>query len=1044
MSALFFDRPRALVIVLALLFVGGLSSAVTIVKQEDPTITNGVAVIVTAFPGASAERVESRVTEKIEDELRELAEIQTLNSVSASGVSVVTVELDERILGDDVEPAFSKVRDALDDVRLPPGALEPSFDDERFGSYTLTVGLVWDSSEPLHRGILSRWAETLQDRFRDVPGTDHAKVFGAPQEVVRVSFDPDALSASGLRPARFAHALARADAKVAAGALHADAHDVPIELRGELDSLERIRQVPVLPGADGALLQVGDVATVERAHVDPPGELAIVDGRPAVLVAAQLAAGQPFDRWISRMEPVLGHFETQLPSRVRLERVFDQTVYTEQRLSVLFSNLLQGLALVVAVLFVTLGLRSALIVTLTLPLVSLASVSILRLGGVPIHQMSVTGLIVALGLLVDNAIVMVDAIRAKRLRGVPPRDAVVASVRHLAVPLFASTFTTVLAFMPILLLQGRVGEFVGTIGLSVIIALITSYVLAMTVVPALAGRFAVAGSDGASRSSFLREGFRWPGGTRWFSRSLDSSLRHPWISVLGVSLLPLLGFAGASTLPRQFFPPADRDQINLEVRLAPSASIGATRDVVDRVDRLLRDEPGVVRTTWTVGKSAPPFYYNLRQNKDGRASFAQALVQAESVAAVQRLIPRIQHVLDREVPEAQVLVKELLQGPPVDAPVELRIYGADLQVLRRVGEAYRERMSRIPEVTHTTMTLTAGAPKLWLDADEAEVAGMGLGLVDLAGQLALRLDGVRGGTVLEGDRELPIEVRATGPERRTLVGIRRSRFQVGAEASSGGVAGVPLESLGDLTLEPALARVPHRNGLRVNVVRAFVGAGVYPETAQTALAGLLQTDPVELPPGTWVETGGDAAERADAMGNLFASVPVLVLLMVATVTLSLGSFRLGGVVFGVAFQSIGLGLLSLTLFRHPLGFQAMIGLIGLVGVAINAAIVIQSALRTEPRALAGDREAIRESVVTESSRHIISTTVTTFGGFLPLILTEGGFWPPFATGIAGGVVLSTLVSFYFVPAAFLLMTRGPELSKPSSEPSPRAPAEVHP
>ncbi len=243
------------------------------------------------------------------------------------------------------------------------------------------------------------------------------------------------------------------------------------------------------------------------------------------------------------------------------------------------------------------------------------------------------------------------------------------------------------------------------------------------------------------------------------------------------------------------------------------------------------------------------------------------------------------------------------------------------------------------------------------------------------------------------------------------------------EIRAQGFPGTPLESLVDVELRPTLDGIPHRNGRRVNVVRGYTTTGVYPETAFNAVMQVLDEDPIAIPEGYRIEVGGDAAERSDAMANLFAYVPVIVLLMIAFVSLSLNSFRLGGIVFVVALQSMGLGLLSIALFRHPLGFQAMIGLIGLVGVAINAAIVINSALRADRASVAGSPKAIREIVSGETSRHIVSTTITTFGGFLPLILSRGGFWPPFATGIAGGVLLSTIISFYFVPASFLLITR---------------------
>jgi multidrug efflux pump len=1026
--SIFFKNPRLLATAIVLVIVAGASALATIVRQEDPTITNGVAVIVSPFPGASAERVEALVTEKLEAELRELAEIETISSTSRNGVAVIAVEIDERIKGKDAEEAFSKIRDSLNDAyaKYPPGLPPPIFDDERFGSYTLIQAITWDMPGQPQRGILKRYGEELQDVLRDVYGTDTVRVYGAPQEEIMVTFDPQALAAAGLTTGEVARAISAADAKVSAGVLRGGSNNILIEVTGELDSLERIRRIPLSRAQGGAMLNLGDIADVRRTVQAPADDLAVADGKPAVIVAAQLATGQRFDVWAERAYEKVAAFEAQLPDGLALETVFDQTTYTEARLSTLQGNLFAGFAIVVTVLFVTLGFRSALIVSLALPLVSLAAIFVLRFLGVPIHQMSVTGLIVALGLLVDNAIVVTDAIRAKRLEGVPAAAAVRASLAHLWSPLLSSTATTIMAFMPILLLAGRAGEFVGAIGLSVIVSLAISYVFAMTIVPAIAGRF-LNGAESGKAVSFRTTGVRLPRVTGWFSRSLDWSLAHPWRSMLLASVLPLVGFFAATALPQQFFPPADRDQFHIEMRLPQQASIEETARATELVDAILRQSDEIIGSTWFIGKSAPPFYYNLKQDQDGNPSYAQAQVRATSVTAVQELLPNLQRRLDESVPNAQILLRELLQGPPVDAPVELRIYGPQLATLRELGLQLRERMSRVPEVIHSVSTLTATSPKIWLRADENQASLAGLGLVDVAAQLNYRLEGVPGGSILEGNEEIPVKVRVSEETRATLDRIGSTpllaRVAPGPTIQPEGFPGIPLESLVDVELRPTLDGIPHRNGRRVNVVRGYTTSGVYPETAFDGLMEVLDEDPLFMPPGYRLEVGGDAAERSDAMANLFAYVPVLVLLMVAFVSLSLGSFRLGGVVFAVAIQSMGLGLLSIALFRYPLGFQGMIGLIGLVGVAINAAIVINSALRADRASVAGSPTAIRDVVLGETSRHIVSTTITTFGGFLPLILSPGGFWPPFATGIAGGVLLSTIISFYFVPASFLLVTR---------------------
>ncbi|MGF1508214.1 MAG: efflux RND transporter permease subunit [Myxococcota bacterium] len=1040
MKALLFN-PRLVATFVGLLVVAGLASLGTIVRQEDPTITNGIGVIVTPYPGASAERVERLVTEKVEDELQELAEIGTLSSTSRDSVSVVVVELDEQLQGKEAERAFSRIRDALNDAEanLPAGSGTPSLDDERFGAYTWIVGLRWTASTPARIGLLKRYAEELQARLRNISGTDTVKVFGSPEEQVLVEVDADALNAAGLSVRDVAGAIARADAKGAAGILRTETLNAPIELRGEVDSLERVRRVPLsLDGA--AQLQVGYVADVRREVQDPPPELAFVDGAPAVVVAAQLATGVRFDGWRAKASAALEDFERIVPSGIETRMVFDQTGYTEARLSTLVTNLLSGLLIVVLVLFLTLGWRSAVVVSLTLPLVSLACLAVLNAMSVPIHQMSVTGLIVALGLLVDAAIVMVDAVRYRIASGMAPMDAAQESLRRLWLPLTSSTLTTVLAFMPILLLPGRVGEFVGTIGLSVIVALLASWIIALVVIPSAGARFLapVRHAPRLGRSSWLQTGVSWEPLGSAFDRSLRWSLKHPWASMALVTLVPTAGVLGATTVPRQFFPPADRDQFHVEVRMAPATSIAHTEEVVHRLDGMLRAQPEVRSTAWFLARSAPPFYYNLKQDQDGNAAYAQALVDATSVSAVAEVIRRLQPEVDSTFPEAQIILRELLQGPPVDAPVELRVYGPDIEVLRSLGAAYRLRMSRVPEVTHTRATLQAGTPKLWFAADEARARRAGLRLTDIAQQLATRLEGTVGGSLLEGPEELPVRVRVSRPVRQdfgqmTSLGLVpgpdagipvQTVLRTGADAfGSSAPETLPMSALGRFDIEPVWARIPHRNGERVNIIRAYTEVGVYPETGLVGFRNALTQDPVQLPPGYRMEFGGDAEERGEAMAGLFASVPVLVLLMVACVALSLNSFRLGAVVFIVAGQSMGLGLLCLTVSGYPLGFQAMIGLIGLVGVAINAAIVISSALSHDAAAASGDPNAIQRVVTEETSRHIISTTITTFGGFIPLIISGGGFWPPFAVGIAGGVLLSSLLSFFFVPAAYMLVAR---------------------
>ena len=1015
--------PRTLALFVTFIVVAGSSALLVMGRQEDPSITNRIVVLLTPFPGASAARVESLVTEKLEDKMRALEEVQKVTSASRQHLSILTLEIDEGI--DDTREALSRIRRAVDDARATmPANLPPTqIDEDRFGAYTMLVALRLREGSPAQRARLKRYGRELEMRFRAIGGTDSVALFGAPSEEVRVDLDPVELNAAGLSVAQVASLLQRADAKVAAGSLEGGGHRLLIEVSGEIDSLRRLREVVLRSPAEGKVLRLGDIARVEAGTQEPPTELAFSEGRSALFVAAQMRQGLRVDRWSEASRRLVQDFRRELPREVELEVVFDQSHYTRTRLDGLLQNLWVGAALVMLVLLFSLGWRSALLVGLTLPLTSLMSLAILRWMKVPIHQMSVTGLVVALGMMVDNAIVVVDSIRERLLRGEKALDALRASVAHLWLPLLSSTLTTVLAFCPILLLPGSAGEFVRTIATSVVVALVSSYLLALTLVAASAGRFLPSRGEA---SNWWTRGLALPRLRAAFRSSLLWSLAHPKRAIALTFLLPLLGFVLSTRLPQQFFPPADRDQFHIEMRLDTSASLRESEALARRADRLIRRHPEVRALEWTLGRSAPPFYYNLKRDQDGVPSYGQAQVRVRSVEDAQRLMPKLQEELDRALPSAQFLVRELMQGPPVDAPVEVRVFGRRIETLRALGEALRLRMSRVPEIAQSTASASGNQPRLYFDVDEAELRAFGLGGVDLAALLQAHFDGLAAGSLIEAQEELPLRVRIASQARSSVADLADLELPLAAASTQS----VALASVGKLELRPSESSIHHWQGERVNSVRAFTRSGVLPDQALRALRRVLDEDPIELPPGYRIEFGGDAEERADALGGLLASLGMLASLMLLIVVLTFNSFRLAASVFTVALQAVGLGLLSLATLAHPMGFQAIIGLLGLIGIAVNAAILINSELQADAQARAGDSERIATLVVERCSRHILSTTITTFGGFLPLLFAGGGLWPPFAAVIAGGVLLSALLSFYFVPPAFLWWNRRAALPPP--------------
>ena len=677
-----------------------------------------------------------------------------------------------------------------------------------------------------------------------------------------------------------------------------------------------------------------------------------------------------------------------------------------------------GSLVVVLVILVMMGWRSALLVGSALPLVSAMVLFAMQLLGIPLHQMSIFGLIVAIGLLIDNAIVVVDDVTTKIRGGAARAIAISDTVGHLFVPLLGSTLTTVLAFLPIFLLPGSVGEFVGTIATTVILALIFSFLVSMTVIPSLTGIFARVEFS----KHWWRNGIQLPMLTSGFRSSLTFLLRYPALGVLLAAGIPAVGFLRVAELRNQFFPSADRNQFYIQVWSPPQSSIKSTTETARRIEREIRTDARIVRMDWMIGGSMPTVYYNLVMDQDNKPNYAQAIVTTTDTKSATEIISAMQRRLDRQFPESQIVVRQLGQGPPVEAPIEVRIYGPGIAQLKRLGQQIQGFLYQTPRVLHTRTTFDVSRPKIIIDANEAESELAGLSLADIANQLQTTLEGSTGGSLLESTEALPVRVRFGDEIRGDLNRIASSRIQI-----PGSNEWMPLEAVGKLRLEPETSSIPRRNGERCNTIQAFVEADALPPEVTNDFLRRLEEAGFELPGGYRLQVGGDSEELANSMANLFRYAPILAVLMFATIVLSFRSFVLASVIGGVAGLSAGIGFLTLWVAGFPLGFNPLIGTAGLIGLAINDSIVVLSQIRSNPRARAGDIDAIVAEVLS-TGRHVISTTLTTIGGFVPLLLAGGTFWPPLAIVIAGGVGGATILATIYIPSIYVMVRRFVERS----------------
>ncbi|WDT86494.1 efflux RND transporter permease subunit [Alteromonas sp. 009811495] len=1015
---LFYRRGHLLVLSLVILITAGLSALGSLPRIEDPRIDTRNALIITQYPGASAERVEALVSDVLEDRLREIFEIKEVKSTSRAGISVILIETQDWVDNSSNEELFSEIRDAIGAASssFPEGAMAPVFDEKRGATaFTLLLSLRATYPDTTPITLTARLAQELTDRLRNVNGTELVRVYGEPSEEISVNIDPVKLAATGLNLQQVSVLISRADPKLPAGMLNSEQSNLRFTVGEGLDGVNMIASIPLVNN-QGRYLRVEDIATVTRSYTTPRNEVAFLNGDESIFVAARMQPSLRSDVWTKNALDVVDKFNADFSGTLQATVAFEQNEYTATRLSDLSMNLLMGCAVVMLVILLFMGFRAAWIVGLALPLCAAFALFSLSFYNEQIHQMSIFGMIIAIGLLIDNAIVITDEIRINLQDPNLTRvGAMAKSVSHLFAPLLASTLTTILGFMPIFLLDGNIGDFVGPIAISVVMALIGSLFISLTIIAALAARF-LPKNDGASpqsaaSTSWWKVGIQTPSLSFAFSKQLGRWIKQPLLVLPLVSVLCLSGFALSSTLANVFFPSADRDQFEVYLWTKEGSSIENTTHYVKRIDEVIRAENGVEQVSWLVGGSAPSVYYNQMMTRDNMPYFANAVVTTDTVESAAHLVGKLQRDLDTTHPEVQIVVRAFGQGPPIAAPVEVEIFGPDLNILNDLGDKVRMLMSEVDGISQSIASISMGEPELKVNTDSDNLSYLGLTLSELASQMQVNFSGITGGSVLESTEEIPVRVRIDKAFRQNVAGVDAMPIPV---AGDNAISWSPLAAVTTLSLQPATSSITRLDGERLNRIQAFLLPGVPAIDASNQLRDLLETRLV-LPEGYRIHLAGDADEQQQALGKLATYAPVLLVLMVTTLILTFTSLRMAGVIGLVAILSVGLGMFSLWLSGLPVGFNPLLGCAGLIGVAINGSIVVIAAINANPQAKRGDTKAIVEETMS-CSRHILSTTFTTVGGLIPLLLfSDGSFWPPLAVVLAGGVGFSVILSLVFTP-----------------------------
>jgi len=990
------SRSRLVMATVALLSLLGLAAWLGMDRQEDPSFPYRYGHVMVAWPGADPVQIERLVLNIIEEELAGVAEIRELRGTARLGLAHLIVGMHQHIY--DTDAVWDRVRVALDRaaLRLPEGVGPIELTDRSMDTHGIVLAVT--GSDNLLE-LLDAARQLRRDLFR-VPDMGRVELLGDPGEALEVSPISERLIEFGTDFDQLAAAIHRAHQIIPGGSLRADDRSLVLRAQTDYQTLQALAALPIA-GANGSLLPLGELADIRLRPAEPATERVWYQGQPAIALGIVI----PENRLnaVRFGEQLRAHLDELRPhyAPLQIEEMFYQPYWVERRLGELGRSLLLGVLIVALVLLLAMGARTGMIVALLLPLVTFSSLAVYAIGGGVLHQMAVAGMVIALGMLVDNAIVMVENLQWHLDRGKPPAQAAATAVRELAGPLAAATGTTLAAFTPLLLSSGDTADFTRAIPIMVVLILVVSYLYAVFVTPNMAAAWLRPNSAGD------------PPRLERIGRQLGRiALRSPLGVLLGALLLIGLTLAASGLLQRDFFPSTDRNQLIVDLQFSEGTRIETTDLAAGMVASHFTDLPSVRHVHHFSGFSGPRFYYNLIEIPRA-PHLARIVVASETDRELPALMAWAREHLPALLPEAQVIARRLGQGPPTDAPVEIRLFGKEPAALAAAAEAVMRELRSTPGAIDVRHRLGDGTPTLHFDIDEAEAARYGIGRTAIAQALAQATHGREISTWRVGREPVPILLRK--PEGELLPEQALRGLPI---ATSAGPMPLDLFVRTRVSLEPSV--IEHRDLERMTAVLAQTAEGVtYGQVLDRVMPRLRA---LELPPGVRLQLGGDAAEAASANSALFQTLPVGLLLLLVFLLWQFNSFRLVGIILvTVPLAAIGV-IPGLILAGQPFSFTAMLGVIALIGIVVNNAIVLIDVIERHRAGGMAIDAAITEAVG-RRIRPILLTTATTIAGLLPLTFTQSTLWPPMAWAIISGLLAATVLTLLVIPATYRLTVR---------------------
>jgi multidrug efflux pump len=978
-------------------------------RAEDPGFTLKTMVVVADWPGASAETMSREVADPIERKLEELPFLDYTASDTRAGHTVVTITLKDSTPAGHVPDLWYQVRKKLGDLRpmLPDGVQGPFFNDEFGDVYGLVYAVEGDGfTLPELRHV----AEDVRERLLTVPGIGKIQLLGQQDERIYVEFSYQRLAQLGLTANDLFAAIRQENGVAASGFVDTSADRVTLRIREAAAGVDALRKLPVQ--AQGHLIPLGEIATVHRGTVDPPASVLRHDGHPALALAISMADGGNILDLGKQVAARLREIEPQLPLGVHLARINDQSQVVAKDVGEFQDSFLEALGIVLLVSFLSLGWRTGIVVAISVPLVLAGVLVAMRLLGIDLQRISLGAMIIALGLLVDDAIIAVETMSVKLEQGWERLRAGSFAWSSTAFPMLTGTLVTAAGYLPVGLARSSTGEYTQDIFRVVGLALVFSWVVAVLFVPYLGAKLLPEPRHRVADPHAVYD----TGVYRRFRRVVTWCVRWRWVVIVATVLAFAASVVGFLRVPQQFFPSSDRREVMVDLRLPEGGSFAATDAAARRLDAILQSDAGVTSWATYVGTGTPRFFLAFSPELS-QPNFAQFVVNTGSVKAREALLRKLWGIADSGAAggfaDVRLRASRLELGPPVGYPVQFRVTGPDPLALRRIAGEVRDALRADPHLRNAGLNWGTLGKRVEVSLDQDKARLLGLTSADLANALQTLEQGAPITAYREGTDLIPVVARAAAPEKGGERGDLAGLADVPVAARDGHVA--TLGQVATLRSDLEWPAIERRNRTPVLIARADIADATQAPVATANVMPAVDRIRATLPPGYRIETAGAVEESAKGQASVNAVMPFMVLVMLALLMVQLQSFRL--VLMVVLTAPLGLiGVTAALLITGaPFGFVAMLGFIALAGIIMRNSVILVDQIEQDISAGLTPSEAIVEATV-RRARPILLTAAAAVFALVPLAYSV--FWGPMAIAIMGGLIAATVLTLCVVPALY--------------------------